>query len=61
MGILHSLVLLNKDEEAKDFIEAQLNSNPPKDIKELLISLENDFENFKQKEWLSVTSLFKNF
>lgn len=61
LGILHSLVLLNKDEEAKDFIEEQLNSNPPKDIKELLISLENDFENFKQKEWLSVTSLFKNF
>jgi hypothetical protein len=60
MGVLHSLVLLNKDQEAKSFIKEQLDNNPSEDLKELLNSLDEDYESFKRTEWQSVEALFKN-
>ena len=60
MGVLHSLVLLNKDQEAKSFIKEQLDNNPSEDLKELLNSLDEDYEGFKRTEWQSVEP-FRNF
>ena len=60
-GVLHCLVLLNKDEEAKSFIKEQLNNNPSDEIEELLHSLDEDFDGFKRTEWKSVETLFKVF
>ena len=60
LGVLHSLVLLNKDQEAKSFINEQLNHNPSDEIKKLLHSIDEDYEGFKKNEWQSVEALFKN-
>lgn len=61
LGILHSLVLLNKDQEATSFIKEQLDNNPSEDLKELLHSFDEDYEGFKRIEWQSVETLFRNF
>ena len=61
LGILHSLVLLNKDQEATSFIKEQLDNNPSEDLKELLHSFDEDYEGFKRFEWQSVETLFRNF
>lgn len=61
MGVLHSLVLLNKDQEAKSFIKEQLDNNPSEDLKEQLHSFDEDYEGFKRIEWQSVETLFRNF
>ncbi|MCR5192766.1 MAG: hypothetical protein K6D59_05625 [Bacteroidales bacterium] len=61
MGVLHSLVLLNKDQEAKSFIKELLDNNPSKDISELLHSIDEDYEEFKRDEWQSVETLFRKF
>ena len=61
LGVLHSLVLLNKDQEAKSFIREQLNNNPSEDIEELLHSLDEDYEGFKRFEWESVETIFSKF
>lgn len=58
IGALHSLVLLGKDEEAKDLIKEQLKNKHSDYIDELLHSLDRDFENFKQSEWESVKNHF---
>ena len=61
MGVLHCLVLLNKDQEAKSFIKNQLDNNPSEDLKELLHSFDEDYEGFKRIEWQSVETLFRDF
>ena len=61
MGVFHSLVLLNKDQEAKSFIKKQFDNNPSEDLKKLLHSLDEDYEKYKGEEWKSVETLFGNF
>ena len=50
MGVLHGLVLLNKDQEAKSFIKEQLQIYTSGEIEELLRSIDEDFDGFKQME-----------
>ena len=61
VGVLHSLILLNKDQEAKSFIKEQLDNNPSNNIKELLYSVNEDYERFKRLEWKSIETLSRDF
>jgi hypothetical protein len=54
LGVIHGLVLLGKDQEAKDFLQNQLKQNLSKDLEDFIRSFYDDFEEYKQTEWRSV-------
>ena len=57
MGVCHSLVLLEKDQELKDILKEQLQLNPTKEIEDLIKSILDDFEGYKRMEWESINLL----
>lgn len=54
LGVIHGLVLLNKDQEAKLFLEEQLKQNDDEGIIDFIRSFYDDFDNYKEYEWRSV-------
>jgi hypothetical protein len=57
LGVIHGLVLLNKDQEAKLFLEEQLKQNDDEEIIDFIRSFYDDFDNYKEYEWRSVKDL----
>lgn len=54
LGVIHGLVLLNKDQEAKFFLEEQLKENDDEEIIDFIRSFYDDFDNYIEYEWRSV-------
>lgn len=54
LGVIHGLVLLGKDQEAKDFLRNQLNQNPSEEMEDFIRSFYDNFENYKQTEWQTI-------
>ena len=54
LGVIHGLILLNKDQEAKSFLEEQLKQNDDEEIIDFIRSFYDNFDNYKEYEWRSV-------
>lgn len=54
LGVIHGLILLGKEQEAKSFLEEQLKLNDNEDIIDFIQSFYDDFDNYKEYEWRSV-------
>lgn len=59
IGVLHSLVLLGEDENAKLFVNEQIEDSPSGEIKELLYSISENYQEFKHSLWEPVRGIEK--
>jgi hypothetical protein len=57
LGVIHGLVLLGKDQEAKEFLQNQLQQNPSEEMEDFIRSFYDEFDSYKQMEWRSVKEI----